>query len=229
MSKRSPHLPQAFALVALAVACGDTGAGRIDAACTSNADCEATELCATGLCEGGVGRCLTRPTTCDDTVTSLVCGCDGRTYQTECFASQAGVRLATRGPCDCEDSTQCLDGQFCALGDSCLNLGECLPRPESCETAALDPVCGCDGNSYDNPCSAFQAGVRVSSPGMCDCVTNDDCSREQFCNATTCDGPGVCEARNAECPPVGPRVIACDGTEYLSACDAGLAGMRIRP
>ena len=228
MSTRARQVLLVVALAALAFGC-DVGAGRIDAACTSNADCLPTELCGTGLCEGGLGRCLERPTTCDDTVTSLVCGCDRRTYQTECFASLAGVRLAKTGPCDCEDNTQCVDGQFCARDDSCLNLGECLPRPESCETAALDPVCGCDGNSYDNQCSAFVAGVRVSSPGMCDCATNDDCSADQLCKATTCDGPGVCEARSAECPPAGARVIGCDGVEYESACDAGLAGERIRP
>jgi NAD(P)-dependent dehydrogenase (short-subunit alcohol dehydrogenase family) len=76
--------------------CGD--AGRIDTACQSNSDCAATELCATGLCEGGLGVCTDRPTTCPDT-DDPVCGCDDETYQNRCFADMAGVRLARTGPC----------------------------------------------------------------------------------------------------------------------------------
>ena len=76
--------------------CGD--AGSIDTACRSNDDCAPTELCATGLCEGGVGVCNERPTMCPDT-DSPVCGCDGQTYQNACFADMAGVRLAVTGPC----------------------------------------------------------------------------------------------------------------------------------
>lgn len=82
---------------ALAFAC-DTGAGRIDEACRSNADCEPLELCATGLCEGGLGVCELRPTECSDT-DDPVCGCDDMTYQNRCFATMAGVRLARTGPC----------------------------------------------------------------------------------------------------------------------------------
>ena len=76
--------------------CGD--AGRIDEACQSNDDCAATELCATGLCEGGLGVCAERPTICPDT-DSPVCGCDGQTYQNDCFSDMAGVRIARTGPC----------------------------------------------------------------------------------------------------------------------------------
>lgn len=83
-------------IVFLLQGCGD--AGRIDTACRSNDDCAATELCATGLCEGGIGVCTERPTMCPDT-DSPVCGCDGQTYQNTCFADMAGVRLARTGPC----------------------------------------------------------------------------------------------------------------------------------
>ena len=83
-------------IVSLLQGCGD--AGRIDPACQSNDDCAATELCATGLCEGGLGVCTERPTMCPDT-DSPVCGCDDQTYQNVCFADMAGVRLAHTGPC----------------------------------------------------------------------------------------------------------------------------------
>lgn len=85
-----------FGLLAFALGCGDSNS--IDSACRSNADCAETEICATGICEGGIGICNARPTSCPDT-DSPVCGCDGVTYQNTCFATIAGVRIAITLPC----------------------------------------------------------------------------------------------------------------------------------
>ena len=217
----------ALSLLALLFSC-DAGAGRIDQACSSNSDCASTELCATGLCEGGIGACIERPTTCED-VENPVCGCDGRTYQTDCFASREGVRLATNQTCICQDNSGCVDDQFCALDDSCGNPGTCLPRPESCDPADTQQVCACDGVTYPNECSAFQSAARVSALGTCDCTTNDDCGEGQLCNAISCDGPGGCEERPARCPPEGPTVTGCDGVLYDNDCSAAAQGVRVRP
>jgi hypothetical protein len=215
-------------VMALVLSC-DSGAGRIDTACRSNADCADTQLCATGLCEGGLGLCVERPTSCPDTE-SPVCGCDDRTYQNGCFADLAAVRLAKTGACVCEDNSQCVEGQFCSLDDSCSNQGSCVPEPETCDPSDTQVVCGCDGVTHDNECTAFQAGVRVSALGSCDCTTNADCETTEYCNAITCDGPGVCETRPETCsPPDGAAIVGCDGVEYPSACDAALDGIRVRP
>ncbi|MEM7436391.1 MAG: hypothetical protein AAF436_14620 [Myxococcota bacterium] len=211
-----------------AIGCGGQDAGRIDEACRSNADCEATEFCATNICNDGLGACTPRPESCDEVPVALVCGCDGRTYDNVCLAQQAGQRLANEGACFCADNSECFDDQFCELTDSCSNRGTCLPRPPMCEPDPED-VCGCDGVDYGNACLAAQSGARVSALGPCECTTNDDCESDEYCDAITCDGPGGCSPRPTTCPDEGPEVTGCDGVVYPSACDAALAGVRVRP
>jgi len=73
--------------------------------------------------------------------------------------------------CGSRGLPQCDDGSFCSFPAqaNCGRAdapGECTVRPQICPFI-FKPVCGCDGQTYSNSCSASSAGVSVEHDGAC--------------------------------------------------------------
>lgn len=170
-----------------------------------NGQCDAGDLCDIKSCGiGATGTCVTQPTPdkCYDyhyLPVSPVCGCDGKTYGNDCLRLAAGTALEHSGACKvdpdlgCTDNADCPADQFCAFkpGECLLptfNMlqGQCGPRPQAC-IQLYDPVCGCNGKTYGNACTAAAAGVSVATKGTCDAPNPPN---KTYCNGL-CGGQSL--------------------------------------
>jgi len=221
---------------------GDT-MGECPVPCDSADDCHAGQFCkrADGVCaEDASGICTNRPATCPATI-APVCGCDGTTYDNSCLAAAAGATVSHTGTCEvvCTGNDECGENQFCKRADGeCAAdaSGICTNVPSACPVT-IDPVCGCDGATYNNACEANAAGVNVASVGACPEAgacgggAGGTCEADQFCKrpegACTEDAEGVCTAIPGLCPATFIPVCGCDGVTYSNECYAASAGASV--
>jgi hypothetical protein len=75
-------------------------------------------------------------------------------------------QAACQFECTSSDTpTPCPDGMYCQAPNNGCGGGYCAPAPTDCQPG--NPVCGCDGVTYDDHCEAWRAGVAVAEFNAC--------------------------------------------------------------
>lgn len=146
-------------------------ASDADKVCGADKDCSEDQFCNKPSCDAKQGICSGKFASFCTMDVNPVCGCDGKTYNNECYAKNNGVNIASKGVCEedtkCVTNKDCDEDEFCNRPSCDAKEGICAPKGGRFCTLQFDPVCGCDGKTYSNPCFARIAGAVLADKGKC--------------------------------------------------------------
>lgn len=172
-----------------------------------------------GTDKGGV--CQAKGDICPD-IYAPVCGCDNKTYSSNCVAHREGVSVKSDGECG---------------PDECTAAGGQIETSDGAST----PMCAADEESWSIRggreatlcCRAKpKAGKTCGGFAALMCEKGQFCNYEksaggQGCDGSIADGAGVCQEQPQACTKEYKPVCGCDHKTHGNTCDAHSAGASI--
>lgn len=147
-----------------------------------------------------------------------------------CSCSDAKIACTQKAcvqTCGSRGLPACPTGSYCKFDATCGATdkgGTCEPSPRGC-TDHIEPMCGCDDKTYNNPCEAAAVGVSVKYEGACkilpkSCVYEGKEYKdgESFPDK---DGCNQCFCKNGNVACTDKACAQTCGSRGLPACPTG--------